>query len=329
MKKFLKVIGVIVLILLGVAALGIGYLSIRKPAQRPPGTEKIELTPQRVARGEYLVHHAADCVGCHSERELTFGMPIKAGRANVGGFTWDEKIEFPGSITAPNLTPDPETGLGNWTDGEILRAMREGVRHDGTALFPIMPYPNLRNMSDDDAKAIVAYLRTMKPVRTERPARKLNPPMNFIVKFMPKPLDGPVAAVDPNDTVAYGKYLTTIGGCRECHTPHADKGELVEERAFSGGWEMKGPWGRNVTSNITPHPTTYVGRATREEFIARFKSFATFDPATAPPLPPGRNTVMPWLAASGMTEHDLGAIYDYLKTVPPIENNVNPFPDAK
>ena len=329
MKTFLKVVGVVLLVVVALAAIGVSYLVLKRPAQRPPSAEKIEPTPERLARGRYLVHHAADCVGCHSPRSLEFGLPLVPGMEASGGFAWDEKIGFPGRVVAANLTPDLETGLGRWTDGEILRAMREGVNREGKALFPIMPYGHLREMSDEDAKAVVAYLRSLKPVRNAVPAKELKPPLNFVEKFMPKPLDGPVPPVDPKNTVAWGKYLTTIGGCHECHTPHGEKGELDESRAFAGGWEMKGPWGRNVTANITPHPATWVGRASRDEFIARFKAFENFDPLTAPKPGPGRNTVMPWLAAAGMTAEDLGAIYDYLKTVPPVENRVNSFPDAK
>ena len=328
MKTFFKVVGIVLVTIVALAAIGVTYLTLRKPAQRPASAEKIELTPERVARGEYLVHHVSDCTGCHSEHTLAFGIPIKPGREGVGGFVWNEDTHFPGVLAAANLTPDKETGLGNWTDGEILRAMREGVDRNGNALFPIMPYPHLRNMSDDDAKAIVAYLRTMKPVRYEKPAKKLNVPLNFIEKFIPKPIDGPVTAPDRRDTVAYGKYLTLIGGCYECHTPRGQSGPVAAE-AFSGGTEFKGPWGRNLTSNITPHPSTYVGKATRDEFIARFKSFASFDASNSPMPQPGRNTVMPWLPYSGMTEQDLGAIYDYLRTVPPNPRRVNAFPDAK
>lgn len=91
---------------------------------------------------------------------------------------------------------------------------------------------------------------------------------------------------------------------------------------------MKGPWGRNITPNLTPAPSTFIGRATREEFIGRFKAFDGIAPESAPVAPKGRNTVMPWLAYSGMTEEDLGAIYDYLRTLPPVEHQVNAFPDA-
>jgi hypothetical protein len=104
---------------------------------------------------------------------------------------------------------------------------------------------------------------------------------------------------------------------------------LIADKAFSGGWMMQGPWGRNYTANLTPHKDAYLGRATRDEFIGRFRSFASITAENAPPAQPGRNTIMPWLAFSQLTDEDLGAIYDYLKTVKPIENRVNAFPDAK
>jgi hypothetical protein len=92
---------------------------------------------------------------------------------------------------------------------------------------------------------------------------------------------------------------------------------------------MLGPWGRNVTSNITPAKSSYLGRVTRAEFIGRFRAFEALTPTTSPAAPKGRNTIMPWMAFSHMTDHDLGALYDYLKTLRPIDNTVNPFPDAK
>ena len=98
---------------------------------------------------------------------------------------------------------------------------------------------------------------------------------------------------------------------------------------YAGGWEMHMPGFRVVTANITPHPDTYMGQATKEEFIARFRAFAGFTATTAPAAPKGKNTLMPWIAYSGMTDADLGAIYDYLRTVPPIEKTVDVFPDAE
>jgi mono/diheme cytochrome c family protein len=325
MKTVLRVVGIVVLTVVALAAIGVSWLALRKPAQRPASTAKIDATPEKIARGRYLVHHVSDCLGCHSDHTLEFGMPIKPGTEGMGGFVFDKNLGFPGVVAAQNITPDHETGLGAWTDGEILRAIREGVDRDGKALFPMMPYSGFRHLADDDAEAIVAYLRTMHPVKNQVPAKKIDFPVNLFVKFAPQPVTGRVTAPDRKDTIAYGKYLSTIGGCHECHTPHDDKNNLIAERAFSGGWQMKGPWGRNFTSNITPHPSTWMGQTTREAFIGRFR--ATY--SDAQPVPKGRNTIMPWRAFSGMTDQDLGAIYDYLKTLPPLENQVNAFPDAR
>lgn len=328
MRAFFKVVGIVILVVVALAAIGVSYLALRKPAQRAPGTAAIQPTPERVARGHYLVHHVSICFDCHSERTNAYGLPFKPGREGVGGLVWNERIGFPGVLAASNLTPDPDTGLGKWTDGEILRAIREGVDREGNALFPIMPYGHFRHMSDEDGASIVAYLRTLRPVRYAKPAKSLNPPMNFIEKFIPKPVEGVVTAPDPKDHLAYGKYLVTIAACAECHTPKDDKGNPIPGHDFAGGWAMETPEFRVVTANITPHPANYMGRATKEEFIGRFRAFAGYTVDTAPPAPKGKNTIMPWIAYSGMTDEDLGAVYDYLKTVPPVAKVVDPFPDA-
>ncbi len=328
MKTFFKVIGILVLVVVALAAIGISYLALRKPAQRAASMEKVAATPERVARGRYLVHHVSVCMDCHSERTPAYALPIKPGREGVGGFVWDKRIGFPGTLAAANLTPDPETGLGKWTDGEILRAIREGVDHEGKALFPIMPYGQYSHLSDEDAKAIVAYLRTMAPQKYAKPKKSLDVPLNFIEKFVPQPITASVPAPDKSNEVAYGKYLATIAACGECHTPKDDKGNPLPGMEYAGGFEMHAPDFRVITANITPHPSNYMGTATREEFIARFRAFANYTADTAPPAPKGKNTFMPWIAYSGMTDEDLGAIYAYLKTVPPVDHKVNPFPDV-
>jgi len=328
-KMFFKVLGIALLVVVAVLAAAASWLSLKKPAQRPATAEKVDATPERLARGQYLVEHVTACLDCHSDHLLTYSLPIKPGTEGVGGYIFDKKVGFPGVVAAQNITQDPTDGLGKWTDGEILRALREGVDRNGDALFPMMPYEHFRNMSDDDAKAVVAYLRTLKPLPNHVPEKKLDFPVNFIVKFIPKPLNGPVQTPDRKDTVAYGKYLTRIGGCYECHTPHDAHNALVASQAFTGGWQMAGPWGRNFTANLTPDPDNYMGHATNAEFIGRFHAFRGITAANAPQTPPGRNTVMPWIAFSGMTDEDLGAIYDYLKTLPPVKKKINTFPDAK
>ncbi len=329
MKTFFKVVGLVLLVIVAIAAIGVSYLALRKPAQRPAAAEKIEATPERIARGKYLANHVSMCIECHSEHTMAYGLPYKPGREGVAGLIWDKNIGFPGTLAAANITPDKQTGLGDWTDGEILRAIREGVDRKGNALFPIMPYGHFRAMSDEDAKSIVAYLRTLEPKRYEKPKKSLDVPLNFVEKFVPKPIETPVPQPDRNDTLAYGKYLTTIAACGECHTPKDDKGAPMPGMEFAGGFEMHGPGFRVVTANITPHPDTYMGRATKDEFISRFRAFSNFTGDNAPAAPKGRNTLMPWIAYAGMTDEDLGAIYAYLKTVPAVEHKVNPFPDAR
>jgi hypothetical protein len=328
MKPFLRIVGIVVLGVVALAAVGAGWLMWKKPAQRPAPELRVEITPERVARGKYLVRHVGICLDCHSARTGQWGLPFDLTREGAYGLVWDEKMHFPGRVAAANLTPDLETGLGVWSDGEVIRAIREGVDRNGKALFPIMPYGHYRTMSDDDVTAIVAYLRTLKPIRYERPEKSLDMPLPIVEKFLPQPLQASVLAPGKSDHLAYGRYLTTIAACAECHTPEDDRGRPLPGMEYAGGWEMHMPGFRVVTANITPHPDTFMGQATKEEFIGRFRAFAGFTPETAPEASKGRNTVMPWIAYSGMTDEDLGAIYDYLKTVKPIANKVNPFPDA-
>ncbi len=330
MKRLMKSLVLVVCVLAVVAGAAIAYLALKKPAQRPASAEKIEATPARLARGEYLALHVVDCLLCHSEARFErFGLPRVPGSEGKGGFGFGKEFGIPGVVYARNITPDPQTGLGRWTDGEILRAIREGVDRDGNAIFPMMPYAAYHEMSDDDARAIVVYLRALRPIRNAVPAKRIDFPVNLLVKGAPKPVDGPVTAPDPRtDRIGYGRYLTVIGGCSGCHTPETRPGAPVPGREYAGGRVFQGPWGRNVSPNLTPHKDAYLGRATKEEFIGRFRSFRSLTGDAAPIATKGRNTLMPWLALSEMTDEDLGAIYGFLKTLAPIENRVNPFPDA-
>src|SRR5438874_2491844 len=111
MKRFLKVVGRVLLVVIALVAGALVFLTMKKPAQHPASTEKIEVTPQRLARGEYLVEHVTDCMGCHSDHLTTFGIPVKPGTEGEGGYIFDKKIGFPGVVAAQNITPDKETGL--------------------------------------------------------------------------------------------------------------------------------------------------------------------------------------------------------------------------
>ncbi len=295
-----------------------------KPSVRPASAEAVEKTPDQVARGEYLVEHVLFCMDCHSDRQDNrYGYPPKRDRLGGGGsLCWDEDMGLKGfKLCAPNITSDVETGIGGWTDGEVMRAIREGVNKHGTALFPVMPYTEYASLADDDVRAVVAYLRTLPPVNNKVPERILPGPLNIIVRFMPKPLDAPVPQPDRNDPVAYGKYLTTVGGCKSCHTPVDEQHRPLPGREFSGGQTFEHKVFGNVQSaNITPHATGLANRS-QAEFISLFKAFA--DPEVqAMEVKHENNTVMPWLALSGMQEQDLVAVYAYLRTVPALENVV-------
>jgi len=308
-----------VLLAAGLAA-AVGSMRAARPALRPPSPERIEPTPARLERGRYLAVHVLSCFDCHSRRDWSrYGGPT-VGPPGAGGHCFTREDGFPGTICSPNITPDPETGIGRWSDGEILRALREGVDRDGNALYPRMPYLEYRYLSDEDARAVVAYLRSIPAVRNAVPETRVSFPASFFITRLPQPLNGPVAAPDPGDRIAYGRYLADVAGCRSCHTPVDRRQEPIPELAFSGGHEFKGPFGTVRASNLTPHATG-MGSRTREEFIAMFKAFSNVA-AVAAPIDPHANTVMPWFSLAGMSEADLGAIYDYLRTVRPIENQV-------
>lgn len=320
-------------ILIGLAAVvvlvgggGFLYLSTLKPAQRPPSTERVEATPERVERGRYLVEAVVGCFGCHSEFELDhYTFPIKEGTKGAGGFCFDkENAGFPGKVCAQNITQDKETGIGAWTDGEIMRAIREGVSRNGDALFPMMPYPYLRELSDEDARSIVAYLRTVAPVKGLTPKGFVEFPVSIFIKFAPRPLDGPVPEPNRKDPVAYGRYLARLA-CYDCHTPVDEQMQPIPDRAFAGGREFDFskvvPGLKMASANLT-RDETGLAEKTKEAFVGQFKSFA--DPELKNlKVPPDQNTLMPWLQLSQLTEEDLGAIYDYLRTVPAVKNAVN------
>lgn len=322
--RMVKRIGIVIGVLALLAAAVVTFLTVRSPRSRPASTEKLAATPERLARGAYLVEHVSACVDCHSERDWTqFAAPVKAERAG-GGFCFPKIPGVLDIVLCPsNITPSPH-GVASWSDGELMRAIREGVDKDGQALFPMMPYGSYRAMSEDDVRAVVAYLRTLRPVDTEVPRTVAGFPLNLLIKNAPQPLEGPVSAPPATDHVAYGKYLVTIAGCADCHTPRV-KGKSDPERAFAGGNEFAFDKLRVVSANITPDEQTGIGRMTRDAFIGRFRSYASLGNA---PVTPEHQTLMPWRLYGGMTEEDLGAIYDYLRTVRPLANKVVMFPNA-
>ncbi len=320
MKRFLS-IGLVLLLIAGSVASA--YLLVFTPAARPASAIQVARTPQTIERGRYLVVNVLQCIDCHSERDWTrYGgppmEPVGAGRACMTRQTPTAGVNvgaefFPGTLCIRNITPDPETGIGAWSDGEIIRAVREGVSRDGSALFPIMPFHILKALSDADVQAVVAYLRTLPAVVSLRPRKEIDFPLNLLFRLWPEPLRGPVTAPDPADGIAYGAYLARVARCEFCHSPReAQAREAIAGKQFSGGVEFFLGGRKLVSMNLRPHASG-LGNWTRETFIARFRAYQV-----PVPVAPERNTLMNWNAFAGMTEADLGAIFDYLRTLEPL-----------
>src|SRR5580765_2666228 len=246
MKKLGKIllitVGVLCVVLTVVINFTIGWRPFLGPKKRAVTSRQFERTPERVARGRYLAQGLLGCVTCHSPKDWTqHGAPTQPGMDLAGQSL--PIPDFPGSIVAPNLTPDPETGSAGWSDDQIARAIREGVKHDDTILFPIMPYANYKDLSDEDLASVVVYIRSLTPVRNPLPTTKINFPVNYLVRGAAEPVLGEVQGPNSSDVLARGKYMVGLG-CG-CHS-------VVNGMNFAGGEHLAGPWGEVVSANITP-----------------------------------------------------------------------------
>ena len=300
-------------ILLGLAiTFTIGWRPFVGPRARPLTGQRIAATPERLARGTYLVKHVAPCMECHSPHRWTeHDAPIEPNLLGAG-----QEIAMkglPGRIVAPNLSSDPETGAGTWTDDQLVRAIREGIGHDGRALFPMMPYQRFRSLSDEDVASIVVYLRALPPVRRRQPASDIVFPVRYLIRSLPEPISSPVAAPDVSTPVKRGAYLVTVGACGDCHTPQDDHGQPIPGMEFAGGFVFEGPWGRVASANLTPAPSgiPYYD-------AALFAEVMRTGHVKARPI----NQVMPWHAFGGMSDEDIAAIFAYLTTLKPVAHRV-------
>ncbi len=284
-----------------------------RPRTRPLTSRTFARTPERLARGAYLVHGVIPCLHCHSPHDWTkHDAPIMPGMEGAGQ---DMSLlkGLPGHIVAPNLTPDPETGAGNWSDDTLARAIREGIGHDGRALFPIMPYQRFRYLSDEDVASIVVFLRSLPAVRNPLPKTEIIFPVKYLIRSVPQPLTEPVADPDLSTPVQRGKYLVTAAACADCHTPQI-QGQDVPGMDFAGGFTLEGPWGRVASSNITPDPS---GIAHYDE--ALFVSTIRTGYSGARSI----NQIMPWTVYRNMTDTDLQDIFAYLRTQEPVSHRVD------
>ena len=202
------------------------------------------LAETALERGAYLMKSIVACGNCHTPQGRDGPLP---GKELAGGLRMEEP---PFTAYASNLTPDPETGLGRWTDAQIVTAIREGRRPDGTLIGPLMPIGLYRGMADSDAAAIVAYLRSVPAVK--------NPVPKSVYRMPLPPGYGPpvgrVADVPDTDPLVWGRYLAgPLGHCMECHSAPGPQGAPDLDKGLgAGGMAFNGPWGTSVAGNITP-----------------------------------------------------------------------------
>ena len=253
-------------------------------------------------RGGYLVNTLMTCNNCHTPMGP---QGPDFSKALSGGLTFDEP---PFKVTASNITPDPDTGIGKWTDAQIKTLLRKGTRPNGVNVAPIMPTGFYEILTDKDVDSIVAYLRTVKPVKNETPAPVYK--MAF-QRDIPPGAEKPMAEADMANPVKKGFYLATAAHCMECHTP-MDKGRHDFKRLGVGGMEFPGPWGRSVARNITSHKEKGIGAWTDDEIKRAITQGIHKDGSKLKP-PMG----FPFYAR--MTPDDISAVVAYLRTVPAAE----------
>lgn len=260
-----------------------------------------------VKRGEYLMNGPVACGNCHTPRAAD--MSLVPGMDFAGGF---HIVDPAFDVYAANITPDPETGIGTWTDEQIITAIRQGKDDEGKVIFPPMPVPTYNNMSDDDVKAIVAYLHTLKPIHNEVPESTWNIPQQAMppAKGLPAP--------DPSDKVAYGGYIVNaLAHCFECHTtPDAQGMPDFAGHLGAGGFLIQLAPGMTVrTPNITSDPETGLGKWSDDDIKKALTEGIT--PTGVHLSPP-----MPFPFFKNMTPDDLDAVVAYVRTIPPIVNKV-------
>jgi mono/diheme cytochrome c family protein len=277
------------------------------------GSPALAASAADISRGKYIFGATGGC-GCHTEPK---------GAANAGG----RKYEGPfGTVYSSNITPDTKTGIGGWTDEQIIRAIRLGRRPNGERILPVHPFTSFNGMAEEDLAALVAFLRTVQPVSRPNTPKKITVPM-FESVFLPAWLmtfastETPPPAA-PVAGVARGEYLVrTVGHCGECHTPRSAMTMAVDNSRFLAGNPKKtGPEGQ-ATPNITPDKATGIGDWTEEQIATYLGTGKRPDGDVAGGLM--EEGIQGTLAGfKDMTKADLAAIARYLKSIPAVTNTI-------
>ena len=283
--------------------------------------------------GKYIAT-IAGCTDCHTPLKPEYQDPTKLNfdqlkvlafngasaadqtRLLAGGRAFD--LGPAGILLTRNLTPDEQTGLGSWTDGQIRLAVKTGVDNEGKVLFPVMPYHVYNSMADADLEAVITYIRSVDPISNEVPARTIS-----TEGFPSLPFQSGIVAPDPSDKAARGAYLVnSVMGCTDCHTPvDPTTGAPQMDKYLAGRQPYEGPWGVVYGGNITPDDETGLGTWSEEEVRRAIITGVSKD---------GRRLIlMPWFAYSALTAEDAGAVAYYLKNVLPAVKNEIPAPALK
>lgn len=273
---------------------------------------KISTDSTTLARGEYLIFGPAHCYGCHAMKKDSIAARNGEKVALGGGNYFDISL---GKYYIPNITPD-ETGIKNISNGHIARAMRYSVNHNNHVMIPVMPFTH---MSVEDVNAIISYLRAQDPVKNEVPTTTYTFMGKALTRFLLKPhkkTEEIPIRVQPGATAEYGEYLAnSVANCKGCHTTFNMQKMVYDGPLLAGGGAMD-EGGEYIfhPPNLTPHPTTgHISKWSEEQFVTRFKSGPSY-----------KDSPMPWLAFGKMTDDDLKAIYRYLRTLEPVDNNPGP-----
>jgi mono/diheme cytochrome c family protein len=303
MRKFKKILKWTALVLLVLAA-GITLTVTARQNLKydaPYPAIKASTDSAVIARGKHLIFSSAHCINCHSRNNPDSLINLGRDVPLTGGVLFDLPV---GKIYSKNITPDLETGIGRFSDAEIARALRYGVHPDGTVVYDFMPF---HNTSDEDLTAIISYLRSQKPVRNEIPKNELNALGKIVKAFLVQPVgpNGQIPEKVPRDTTAvYGKYLAlSVAECNGCHTKRNLAGAYTGE-PFGGGNKIEG----FITPNLTPDSSGRIFSWTKQNFIDRFRMGKLYS-----------KSPMPWNSFKRMTDEELTAIYNYLKTLKPVK----------
>jgi hypothetical protein len=219
-------------------------------------------------------------------------------------------FDTPGfNVTAANITQDKATGIGDWSDADIKKLMRTGDRPDGVHVATVMPTGFYHAMTEGDLDAVVAYLRTIKPIANKVPGPIYNRPQ---VEDVLPGAETPVADAALRDKVTKGRYLATISHCMECHTPLERGRRQFSSRLGAGGFEFRGPFGTSVSRNITSSKTKGLGDWSDDEIKRAMTQGISRDGSHLKPP-------MGYANYARVAPDDLDAIVAYLRTVPAIE----------